>query len=103
LIYSDRVTVSATGTVVANSRFGAVSPEGRNESYSTRQNYPVTEVGAGALIGYIQMANGQRTRPFFVGDQQAFTAPAAGRLFLLINDDDYRDNSGSFSVRLNVQ
>jgi hypothetical protein len=99
----DRVMVDATGTVMANSRSGAVSPEGRNESYAARQNYPVTEVGAGALIGYIQMANGQRTRPFFVGDRQAFTAPASGRLFLLINDDDYRDNSGSFSVRLNVQ
>jgi hypothetical protein len=99
----DRVTVNATGTIIANSRFGAVSPEGRTESYSARQNYPVTDVGAGALIGYIQMTNGQRTRPFYVGEQQSFTAPAAGRLFLLINDDDYRDNSGSFSVRLNVQ
>jgi hypothetical protein len=99
----DRVMISATGTVVANSRFGAVSAEGRNEAFAVRQNYPVTDVGGGALIGYIQMANGQRSRPFYVGSQQSFTVPVSGRLFLLINDDDYGDNSGSFSVRLNMQ
>jgi len=29
-----------------------------------------------------------------------FTAPADGRIFLLVNDDNYSDNSGSFSVRI---
>jgi hypothetical protein len=99
----DRVTVNASGTIVANPRFGAVSPEGRSETYTIRQNYPVTEVGGGALIGYMQMRNGQRSRPFYVGSQNSFTAPVDGRLFLLINDDDYTNNSGSFSVRLDVQ
>ncbi|HEX8748930.1 MAG TPA: LecA/PA-IL family lectin [Pyrinomonadaceae bacterium] len=99
----DRVMISATGSVLANTRAGAVSPEGRSESYTLRQNYPVTDVGGGALVGYIQMRNGQRSRPFYVGSQNTFTAPADGRLFLMVNDDDYRDNSGSFSVRLDVQ
>jgi hypothetical protein len=99
----DRVMINATGSVVASTRFGAVSPEGRSESYTIRQNYPVTDVGGGALVGYIQMRNGQRSRPFYIGSQNAFTAPMDGRLYLLINDDDYRDNSGSFSVRLDVQ
>lgn len=99
----DRVMVNASGTVIANSRFGPISPEGRSESLAARQNYPVTDVGGGALVGYIQMPNGQRTRPFYIGTQNTFTAPVAGRLFLLINDEDYRDNSGSFSVRLSVQ
>ncbi|MBD0370904.1 MAG: hypothetical protein ICV60_08725 [Pyrinomonadaceae bacterium] len=99
----DRVMINATGSVVANQRAGSVSPEGRSESYTLRQNYPVTDVGGGALIGYIQMRNGQRSRPFYIGSQNTFTAPVDGRLYLLINDNDYRDNSGSFSVRLSVQ
>lgn len=98
----DRVTVSATGSIIASQRAGSVSADGRSESYTLRQNYPVSDVGGGALIGYIQMRNGQRSRPFFVGSRNTFTAPADGRLFLLVNDDDYRDNSGSFSVSLDV-
>jgi hypothetical protein len=99
----DRVTINATGSVVANSRIGGVSAEGRSESYSLRQNYPVTDVGGGALVGYIQMRNGQKSRPFYIGSQNTFTAPVDGRLYLFVNDDDYRDNSGSFSVRLDIQ
>jgi hypothetical protein len=98
----DRVTVEATGSVVANTRFGAVSPEGRSETYTVRQNYPVADVGGGALVGYIQMRNGQRSRPFYVGNQNSFTAPVDGRLFLFVNDDDYSNNSGSFSVRVSL-
>jgi hypothetical protein len=99
----DRVMINATGTVIASSRAGSVSAEGRSESYSLRQNYPVTDVGGGALVGYIQMRNGQKSRPFYIGSQNTFTAPVDGRLFLFVNDDDYRDNGGSFSVRLNAQ
>jgi hypothetical protein len=99
----DRVAISATGSVVANSRIGGVSAEGRSESYSLRQNYPVTDVGGGALVGYLQMRNGQKTRPFYIGSQNTFIAPVDGRLYLFVNDDDYRDNSGSFSVRLDMQ
>jgi hypothetical protein len=99
----DRVMINATGSVTANSRVGGVSAEGRSESLTLRQNYPVTDVGGGALVGYIQMRNGQRSRPFYIGSQNTFTAPVDGRLYLFVNDEDYRDNSGSFSVRLNVQ
>jgi hypothetical protein len=98
----DRVMVDASGSVVANTRIGAVSPEGRSETYTVRQNYPVTDVGGGALVGYIQMRNGQRSRPFYVGGQNGFTAPVDGRLFLFVNDDDYSNNSGSFSVRVSL-
>lgn len=99
----DRVMINATGSVVANSRFGGVSAEGRSESLTVRRNYPVSDVGGGALVGYIQMRNGQRSRPFYIGSQNTFTAPMDGRLYLLVNDNDYSDNSGSFSVRMNVQ
>jgi len=54
----------------------------------------------GALIGYILYPNGQSSQPFLIGSQQTFTASADGRLFLLVNDDNYGDNSGSFSARI---
>jgi hypothetical protein len=37
---------------------------------------------------------------FLVGSQMTFTAPVDGRLYLLVNDDNYGDNSGSFSARI---
>ena len=52
------------------------------------------------MIGYIQLANGQRSQAFLVGSQMTLTVPGDGRLFLLVNDDNYSDNSGSFSVRI---
>jgi len=60
----------------------------------------VPTAGPGALIGYIRLADGQTSQPFLIGSQLTFTASADGRLILAINDDDYSDNGGSFSVRI---
>jgi hypothetical protein len=46
------------------------------------------------------MANGQLSQPYLIGNQLAGTVPADGRLILAINDDNYSDNGGSFSVRI---
>ena len=62
--------------------------------------YPVPTAGVGALIGYILQSNGQSSQPFLIGSQATLTVPADGRLYLLVNDDNYTDNSGSFSVRI---
>jgi hypothetical protein len=97
----DQVTISATGTVVAGRRAGEVSPDGgRVSGLGIVSAYPVPNAGVGALIGYIRLTNGQNTAPFIVGSQQNFAAQADGRLFLLVNDDNYSDNSGSFTVRV---
>jgi hypothetical protein len=78
-----------------------VSPNGATPGaaslFGTR---PVPTAGVGALIGYILLSTGQSTQPFLVGDQMTLTVPSDGRLFLLVNDDNYGDNSGSFSVRI---
>lgn len=100
----DRVTLTASGRVVAGRRAGEVGPEGGQTSgvgaiLGTR---PVPNAGVGALIGYVRLANGQATQPFFVGTQQTFTVQDDGRLILLINDDNYSDNGGEFSVRVVV-
>jgi hypothetical protein len=97
----DQVTITATGTVTAGRRVGDVSPDGGRVGFgSIIGTYPVANLGAGALIGYIRTQNGQITQPFAVGSSQTLTAPVDGRLFLLINDNDYSDNSGQFNVRV---
>src|SRR5205085_2909706 len=97
----DTVTITATGNVVAGRRAGSVTPDGGRVGFgSIAGTYPVANAGVGALIGYIRLTNGQVTQPFLVGSQQTITAPVDGRLFLLINDDNYGDNSGSFQVRI---
>jgi hypothetical protein len=55
---------------------------------------PLPNVSAGALIGRIGM-NGQ---PFGIGDQASVPMPAAGVLYLSVNDDERADNAGEFIV-----
>jgi hypothetical protein len=97
----DQVIITASGNITAGRRVGIVSPNGATPGatsiFGTR---PVPTAGVGALIGYIVQSNGQRTQPFLVGDQMTLTVPSDGRLFLLVNDDNYGDNSGSFSARI---
>jgi hypothetical protein len=99
----DQVTITASGNVTAGQRVGVVSPDGSRASASSIfgvNRRPLPNAGIGALIGYILLANGQASQPFLIGSQQTFTASADGRLYLLINDDNYADNSGSFSARI---
>lgn len=97
----DQVTISASGNIVAGRRAGSVTPDGGRPGFgSVVGTYPVPNAGVGALIGYIQTTSGQTTQPFLVGSQGMFTASADGRLVLLVNDDNYGDNSGSFTVKI---
>jgi hypothetical protein len=97
----DQVIITASGNITAGRRVGVVSPNGATPGaasiFGTR---PVPTAGVGALIGYIMLTSGQATQPFLVGDQMTLTVPSDGRLFLLVNDDNYSDNSGSFSARI---
>jgi hypothetical protein len=96
------ITITATGTIVAGSRVGQVGPDGGSSSGfgSVVNARPVPSAGVGALIAYIRQANGQLSTPYIVGSQLNSTVPVDGRLILAINDDNYGDNSGSFSVRV---
>jgi hypothetical protein len=99
----DQVTISASGNVTAGRRAGVVSPEGGRQNAAGvfgASTYPVPTAGVGALIGYIMASNGQSAQPFFVGSQLTFTASTDGRLYLMVNDDNFTDNSGSFSARI---
>jgi hypothetical protein len=99
----DQVTISASGSITAGQRVGAVGPDGARAGASAIfgvSRRPVPNAGVGALIGYLTPAGGGTTQPFLVGSQLVFTAQTDGRLYLLVNDDNYNDNSGGFTVRI---
>jgi hypothetical protein len=98
----DQISFTASGTVIAGRRIGSVGPEGgRSTGFGAVVNgRPVPSAGPGALVGYIRTSDGQQSQPFLIGSQLTFTLPVDGRLYLEINDDDYSDNGGSFSVRI---
>jgi hypothetical protein len=98
----DQIFFTASGTVLAGQRVGQVGPDGATSTgFGAVVNArPVPTAGVGALIAYVRMANGQLSQPSLVGSQLAGTVPVDGRLILAINDDNYSDNGGSFSVRI---
>jgi hypothetical protein len=98
----DPITITATGTIIAGQRIGQVGPDGGTSTgFGSMVNArPVPSAGVGALIAYIRQANGQMSAAYIVGSQLSSSVPVDGRLILAINDDNYGDNSGSFSVRI---
>jgi len=89
--------------VIAGRRIGEVGPEGARSTSGLSAilgTRPVPSAGAGALIAYVRMSNGQLSQAYLIGSSLTTTVPVDGRLILAINDDDYSDNGGSFSVRI---
>lgn len=69
-------------------------PEGERNSPRNDQR-PMPNRPAGALIGRV----GEHDEPFFIGDDKgAIRVRSSGRLYLGVNDDYIRDNTGSFRV-----
>ena len=98
----DPIYLTATGVIIAGNRVGQVGPDGQSSTGfgSVVNARPVPSAGVGALIAYIRQSNGQLSAAYLVGSQLSSTVPVDGRLILLVNDDNYSDNSGSFSVRI---
>lgn len=92
----DLISLSTTGEVQLSTDSNDVAtPDGaRSGRYAARARLPRTL--AGALIGRI----GNSGQPFGIGSQTSITAPAAGQLFLGVNDDSFNDNQGSFQVTI---
>ncbi len=87
------LTINASGEVrIAGPNGLAASPGGSSETFPSN---PMPGVPTGALIGRI--GNGQ---PFLIGNQTQITAPAAGQLFLGVNDSNHGDNEGQFQVQV---
>jgi hypothetical protein len=89
----ERLNINASGEVkIGGAANMTASPSGAGE---TNQGNPVPNAPTGALIGRI--GNGA---PFVIGTQNTIVAPAAGQLFLGVNDSYLGDNQGSFQVQV---
>lgn len=95
------INITATGLITAGSRVGQVGPDGQSRSgFGGINARPVPSAGVGALIGYIRTLDGQVSAAYLIGSQLSSSVPSDGRLILGINDDNFGDNSGSFSVTI---
>ncbi len=86
------VFVMALGAVVLGAGADEVGPSGTGME-CTSCTLPTAP--RGALIGMIDTTKDY----FYVGSGRTITAAATGELKLLVNDDNYTDNSGSFRAR----
>lgn len=93
------IEIVTEGQIAYTSRSYA-SPEG-NRSLE-RESYPVRNAGVGALIAKIRYRDGRESNPILIGshNQVSTGQGESGRLFIGINDDDFRDNSGSYRVTI---
>lgn len=92
----DRVTISADGTIQLGKGL-ETSPDGIE---SEDPGKLVADRPTGALIAVIGDDNDEF---LFVGKSREFTAPRSGKLFLSVNENDLADNSGSYTVRIQVE
>jgi hypothetical protein len=91
---TDKVAFQANGEITFGRSAGmTATPDGNGGFHDAR--YPDPKVPVGALIGRV----GPKGQAFGIGSQtQPLPMPASGRLYLGVNDNDYSDNSGSFTV-----
>ena len=87
------LTFNASGEAKLSAGGQTARPSGTGTDLKI-QNGPLPQVPAGALIA--KVGNGA---PFPIGGPTAtVTMPAAGQLFLGLNDDHFADNDGGFRV-----
>ncbi len=96
----DVLRIVAEGTINYTTSKTCGPGGGERDWQDLIRRLPVNDQGRGALIG--KMGEGGAVLAFFVGERAEFTVERKGRLFLGINDDDYRNNSGSFQVRVRL-
>jgi hypothetical protein len=94
-------TITAEGTIELDSR-NRSDPNGNRSASNSTSNYPMNDVGVGALIGKIHYRDGRDSNFVFIGSRGEPTSEPNeyGRLFLGINDDYFRDNTGSYRVTI---
>jgi hypothetical protein len=86
----DGSTLDQQGADTGRNRRGGGGGGNRRDT----QGYPYPGVAPGALLGRIG-----NSAPFEIGTQtQPLVMPASGRLMLGVNDNDFSDNSGTFTV-----
>jgi hypothetical protein len=87
------LTFNTTGEVQLSGDASDVAAPAGSKTGRRATGAPLPNELAGALIGRI--GSGQ---PFAIGNQTRIPMPAAGQLFLGVNDDGFDDNRGVFRV-----
>jgi hypothetical protein len=98
-------TFTSSGEITLSADQNDKATPGGSASGRKAANAPVPTSNAGALIARIGGASTRgrgASAVVPVGDQKTVTMPAAGRLFLRVNDDHLGDNSGQFEVRIKL-
>jgi hypothetical protein len=95
------VEIVAEGQITIGNR-NQSGPDGNRNANVNTSSYPIQGEGVGALIAKIRYRDGRDSNFVFVGARATpSTEPNEyGRLFLGINDDYFRDNSGSYRVTI---
>jgi len=89
------VTFSSTGEIHIGGDGNPAANPGGVTNNATAPGAPVARGVAGALIGRVGSS-----APFIIGSQGRVQMPAAGQLFLGVNDGNLQDNDGSFQVQV---
>ncbi len=94
-------TITAEGTIEIGNRYTS-APDGNRIANVSTSVYPLGDVGVGALIGKIRYRDGRDSNVIFIGSrgQPASEPGEYGRLLLGVNDDYFRDNTGSYRVTI---
>jgi hypothetical protein len=95
------IEIVADGEISISNRDRS-GPSGNQNATNSSANYPLRDEPAGALIAKIRYRNGQDSNLVLIGERSTpATEPnESGRLLLGINDDNLRDNRGSYRVTI---
>jgi hypothetical protein len=91
----DVLTFSTTGEVQLSTDANDMAGSAGSRSQRKSATAPLPQNFTGALIAKVG-----NSAPFPIGDQTTVTMPAAGQLFLGVNDDHLADNRGGFRVNI---
>jgi hypothetical protein len=91
----DRVSFNVSGQVQLSEDGGDVAEAAGSARGRKSASAPLPNDLAGALIGKVG-----NSAPFGIGNLPTVTMPAAGELFLGVNDDHVNDNRGEFMVQI---
>ena len=95
----DRLSFNATGQVQLSDNPADVAQPAGSVSQRHAAGSPLPQNFAGALIAKVG-----NSAPFPIGNNTAPIAmPAAGQLYLMVNDDEVSDNRGEFIVQITPQ
>ena len=94
----DKLHITAKGTVNMGNDTGVTADGAPRGWLDTLRPLMVPSGGRGTLVG--RVGNSDAATPFVVGANGTVTVPAAGRLYLGINQDATQTPSGKFEVHI---